>query len=245
MSFFDTLLGNDAAATSNAAAADQYAKQQAATKNITNYGNEYADKFKGLSTQYQPYQQAGGSALARLMQGLGLPGGDGSDFAAAYRATPGYQAGLDTGTNAAISGANAGGTLASGRTLKALQRYGSDYNDQKSGAYMSQLAGLQGQGLQATNQAVNTEGQGLQGQLQTRQSAYNGDMNSAGTIGQGMVAGATAQAQGVGNIFNTGANLLGIGIGTNWGQNPTNLQKTISQGKSAYSPQAYQPSPWG
>ena len=211
MGFLDSLLGNDAADASKAAAADTYAKQQEAIAGLRNYGDQFAGQYRDLATRFQPYAQAGGSALERLMAGLGLGGPDSQQqFTAAYRGLPGYEAGLDTGSRAITGNAAARGMLNSGGTLKALQRYGSDYEDKRSGDYLSRLMGLVGTGQSATQQGVATEGTGLQGQLGTRQTAYGGGMNSAGTIGQGDIAAANAQAAGAQNVLNAGLKVAGM-----------------------------------
>jgi hypothetical protein len=212
MGFWDDLTGGTAANAANSAAADQYAKQKKATAALQEYGNEYAGKFADLSKGYDPYVQGGNSALQRLLSGLGL-GGDGADFTAAYRSLPGYQAGLDTGSQAITGNAAARGMLKSGSTLKGLQRFGSNYEDQRSGDYLSRLMAMSGQGQGAVGAQNATVGQGLAGQLATRQSAYGGLMQAAPTIGQGQIAGANARAQGTQNLLNTGANLLGKAFG--------------------------------
>jgi hypothetical protein len=212
MGFWDDLTGGTAANAANSAAGDTYAKQKKATAALQEYGNEYAGKFADLSKGYDPYVQGGNSALQRLLSGLGL-GGDGADFTAAYRSLPGYQAGLDSGSRAISGNAAARGMLNSGATLKALQRYGGDYEDQRSGNYLQRLMGLTNTGQSATQQQIGTVGTGLQGQLNTRQSAYEGMMRSAPTIGQGQIAGANARAQGTQNLLNTGANLFGKAFG--------------------------------
>lgn len=208
MGIFDTLLGKDAANASRQAAADTYGKQQRAIGDLTAFGDQYAGKFADLSQAYSPYASGGNAALEQLLAGLGL-GGNQQAFTQAYRALPGYQAGLDTGSRAITGNAAAHGMLDSGKTLKALQRFGSDYEDQRSGDYLSRLMGLVGMGQNATGQQVATQAQGLQGQLGTRQSAYGGAMNAAGTIGQGDIAAANAKSAGLQNILNLGANLAG------------------------------------
>jgi hypothetical protein len=209
MSFWDDITGKTAADASKAAAADTYKKQQDAVAGLTSYGDTLPGAYSGLADRFSPYANAGGSALSRLLTGLGLPGGDGEDFSAAYRATPGYQAGLDTGTNAVMGTNAARGMLNSGRTMKDLYRFGSDYEDQRAGDYMSRLAGLVSGGQNATGQQVATEGTGLQGQLQTRITGYGGQYGSAGTIGQGDIAAANARAAGSTGLLNFGANIGG------------------------------------
>jgi hypothetical protein len=214
MGFFDSLFGNDAADAANAAAADTYAKQQKAGKKLIEFGDTQPGAFGELSKAYQPYTQAGGSALQQLLAGLGL-GGEGSQegFTRAYQGLPGYQSGLETGTTAASRALNAGNVGQSGKALKSLYRFGSDYENQRSGDYLSRLTGLAGMGQQATGAQVGTQAQGLQNQLATRQSAYGGDMQSAPTIGLGQVAGAQAQQTALGNLLGVGGYLGGSFLG--------------------------------
>lgn len=220
MSFFDTLLGNDSADAARRAASDTFQKQTAATGELKAFGDNYANSFANLAGSFSPYANAGASAIERLLAGLGL-GGDSSGFTAAYRSTPGYQAGMDAGTNAVTAGANAGNMLNSGKTLKALQRFGSDYEDNRFQQYLQNLSGVAGIGQQATGQQVATTAQGLQGQLATRQSAYGGDMNAAATIGQGEIAAAQSQSDALGRLMGVGAylggSLLGGGFGSSLG----------------------------
>ncbi len=236
MGFWEDITGKTAANTSRGAAADQYKKQQSAIEDITSYGNRYATDFRNLASAYDPYVSAGSSALSQLMAGLGL-GGDTAAFTSAYRSLPGYQSGLETGQNAALAAANAGGRLNSGATQKALLRYGSDYEDQRSGSFLDRLFSLAGMGQTATGQQVATVGQGLQGQLGTRQSAFQGGMQSAGTIAQGEVAAAQAQQSALTNLMNMGAYLGGQALGAAGGG--TNLYKP----KAPTTPSSFA-SPW-
>jgi hypothetical protein len=213
MGFWSDITGKSAADASKAAAADTYRKQTAAVGELKGYGDTLPGAYAGLADNFQPYANAGGSAMARLLGGLGLEGGDGADFSAAYRALPGFQAGMESGQNAVMGTNAARGMLNSGRTMKDLYRFGSDYEDKRAGDYMSRLAGLTGMGQQATAQGVATEGQGIQGQLQSRLTGYAGQYGSAGTIGQGDVAAANARAAGMSNLLNVGANIGGKLIG--------------------------------
>jgi hypothetical protein len=216
MGIWDDLTGKSSSDASNRAAQDTYRKQRKAGKELRGFGDDYANQYRGLADLFQPWATAGKDALNMYRSGMGL-GGDGADFTAAYRGLPGYQSGLQTGQDAAIASANAGGRLNSGATMKALQRYGSDYEDQRVGDYLGRLMGLSNVGQQATGQMVATTGQGLQGQLATRTSAYGGDMNAAGTIGQGMVAGEQAKQQGMTNLMSTAAYLGGAALGGGMG----------------------------
>lgn len=208
MGFLDTLLGRDAADTSRDAAALQYGREQGAIGDMRAAGSQYAGATRDLAGQFDPYATAGNSALERLMAGLGLTGG-GQQFTEAYRALPGYQAGLDSGTRAIDYSAAARGMGQSGRTMKDLYRFGSNYEDQRSGDYLNRLAGLAGSGLSATGQKVNTIGQGLSGEFNANTGAANSSFRSAATEPLGMIAGANAEAAGAQNLLNFGGNIFG------------------------------------
>lgn len=212
MGIFDDILGNSASKAANAAAADTYRKQQAAVQGLTSYADTVPGQFNQVASAYDPFTQAGGSALQRLMAGLGL-GGDGQAFTDAYRSLPGYEAGREQGLEGASRALNAGNMGQSGRALKSLYRFGSDYEDQRSGDYLSRLSGVAGQGLQATGAQTGLQGQGLTTQAGLRQSAFGGDLNSAGTVGQGMVAGANAKQSALTNLMGTAAYLGGAALG--------------------------------
>lgn len=205
MSIFDTLLGKDSADASRDAARDTYNKQVEASQVSRNVGNQYQQNMYGLSERFDPYRQSGNAALQKLMQGLGLGGAEGSaQFAEGYQNLPGYQSGLDTGSKAVTQHLNAGPGIQSGAAMKALQRYGSDYENQRSGDYLNRLMAVGQQGLGATQMGVNTAGQGyggqLQGGLQSAQQLYGG----AGTTGQGDIAAAQARSQGLSNTIDLG-----------------------------------------
>lgn len=214
MSIIDDLLGTTSSNASNSAAADTYGKQKAATTGLRTAGGNYATGMGELGAKFQPYEAAGGDALTRLMGGLGLGGSTGgADFTAAYHALPGYQSSLDTGTKATASALNAGNVDQSGKALKTLYRYGSDYENGRAGDYLSRLTGVVGMGQQATGQDAQFTGQGLTGQLGAETTAYGGDMTAAGTIGQGQVAGAQAKQNALTSLMQTGAYLGGAALG--------------------------------
>lgn len=214
MGFLSAFMGDDAAEAARGAAADQYGKQQAATAATRQAGGDYQSALYGLSERYNPYVQAGGSALQQLLGGLGLRGQEGSaGFAQGYQNLPGYQEGLNTGVQAFDRSANARGMSNSGRTLKDLYRFGSNYENQRSGDYLNRLASLAGSGMSATQAQVGTAGQGYGGQLQANLAAGGQQFNSAGTIGQGDIAAANAQAAGAQNLVNTGVKIGGMALG--------------------------------
>lgn len=204
MGFLDTLLGNTSADAAKAAAADTYAKQQSAVGGIQNAGSQYAGAFGDLSKGYAPWQQTGQTANSAVQSLLADP--------SSVRSLPGYQFGMDQGVHAIDHSALANGNLFSGKTGKALENFGTNYADQTYGNQLSRLLGVSQQGLGATQQGINTAGTGLTGQLSANTSAYNGQMTDANTIGQGDIAAANAQTQGIQNLLNFGGNLIGSGL---------------------------------
>lgn len=237
MGIWDTLMGKDASAASNSAAALTYENQKKASKDLKQAGDQYNAGMSQLSTLFQPYATAGNDALGMYRAGLGLDGGAGSArFTEAYRATPGYQSALETGQNSLLQQLNASGRLNSGAAQKAAMQYGQNFEDQRSGDYLARLFGLTQTGQQATGQQVSTAGQGLQGQLGARTTAYGGDMASAGTVGQGLVAGANAEQGALGNLLGAATYLGGAAMGgSGLGSSLTNLFKPSQPRESSYS----------
>lgn len=194
MGFFDSLFGGDQADAARAAAADTDAKQRAAIQGITDYGNTFADLFKGM---YQPYANTGATANNALAQLLADP--------SSVRSLPGYQFDLGEGINALDHSAAARGMLNSGRQSKDVMRFGTGLADKTLQSQFQRLMGGAGVGI-AGNAGVGT---GLTGQLNTRQSAYSGQMQNAPVWGQGQIAGANAEAAGANNILGTALNIGG------------------------------------
>jgi hypothetical protein len=214
MGWLSDLTGKSASDAANRAAADTYAKQQAAVQGLTSYADTVPSRFNDIASGFDPYAQAGQSALTRLMAGLGLGGAGGSqEFTNAYQSLPGYTEGRDQGLQGAERALNAGNIGQSGRALKSLYRFGSDYENQRSGDYLNRLSGVAGAGQAATGAQAGIQGQGLTTQAGLRQSAFGGDLNSAGTVGQGLVAGAQAKQNALSNLMSSGAYLGGAFLG--------------------------------
>lgn len=201
MGFWDMLTGKSAADAAKAAAADTYGKQQGAIAGINQAGTDYATDFAGLAKGFKPWQDTGIVANDALRRLLADP--------SSIRSLPGYATGVEEGTRAIDHSAVGNGSLFSGKTGKALTRFGEGYFDKTYGDQLSRLLGISEQGRAATGQGVATEGTGLTGELGARTSAYNGGMTSAGTIGQGNVAAANAETQGLQNLLNFGGQLVG------------------------------------
>lgn len=120
----------------------------------TNQANDILKQMYGTQQNLaSPYNQAGLGALSSLASG---------DFAKNMEMDPGYQFRMKQGQNALQSSAAARGSLNSGATMKALQRYGQDFaSNEYNNAYnrnyarLSQLAGL---GANANQNLMNAAG---------------------------------------------------------------------------------------
>lgn len=191
MGFLDSLLGKTSSDAANRAAADTYAKQQAASGKLVAAGDQYA-------TNFDPWRATGQQANDGVARLLADP--------SSVRSLPGYQFQQDEGLRALDHSATSKGNLFSGGAAKDVMRFSQGLADQSYGNQLSRLMGVSQQGLGATGQA---EG----GRLGARQSAYGQDFGSAGTIGQGQIAGANAETQGIQNLLGTAAYLGGAALG--------------------------------
>lgn len=209
MGILDTLLGNDAANASKAAAADKYAKQQRAGGEIRAFGDQYADQFRRLAGGYDPYVEAGGEAAGQFTRLLRDP--------SSVRSLPGYEFNRTEGMRGVENSAAARSGILNGKTLKDVDRFNTNYADTMYGNQFQRLMGATGQGQGAVGAQVGTEATGLQGQLGTRQSAYGGDMTSAGTIGEGDIAAANAKAKAMQGLMDFGGKIGGAMLGGGFG----------------------------
>lgn len=132
-----------------------------------------------------PYREAGYSALDQLSALLGLNGGDPSSQLRALQSDPGYQFGLQQGTNALERGAAARGGLYSGATMKALQRYGNDYASTKFNETFNRLSGVAGTGQTAT-QSVGQFGQNVANNI-SDYALQAGNARAANALNQGNI----------------------------------------------------------
>lgn len=125
----------------------------------------------------------------------GGQGGGQLDIAAQVMGTPGYQAQLDQGIKSIDRAAPLVGGMYSGRRMKALeghgqQTFGSYYND-----WMNRVGGMAGQAPQIA------------------QSMGQAGMQNANNVGQLMMTGANARAQGTQNSASAWTGAIGTGIG--------------------------------
>ena len=223
MSIFGTIFGTDAANASRRAAADTYGKKQAATAGIRDYGDQYKGAFDQLAQGFNPYVQAGNTAAGQFNNLLQDP--------SSVRSLPGYEFMRGEGMRGVENSAAARSGILNGKTLKDIDKYNSNYADTSYGNQFQRLMGATGQGQGAVGAQVATAGQGLQGQLGTRQSAYQGDYGSAGTIGQGDIAAANAKTSALQNLINAGVSLGGAALGGGVGGSSGNILASLFGGR--------------
>ena len=129
----------------------------------------------------------------------------------AFQTDPGYQFALQQGTQALDRSAGGSGMFGSGNAATALTNYGQGLANQQYGNWLSNLSGLNNQGLQAAAGQTGRQGalaginewQGGQA-VANNNNAVNGFVNAQNNMN-------AANAQGGANIFST---ILG---GTNLG----------------------------
>jgi hypothetical protein len=177
-------------------------------------GQGYLGQIQG---NYQPYAQTGSLATGMLANSYGLNGAGGNAAAtSAFQASPGYQWQADQAADLAARHASATGTLASGNTLDAITRLGSNLANQEYGNWRSGLSGLAGQGLQAA--AGQSQGNALQGAL-------------ADSTGRALGGLDTAQGTGLAGL-QTGAATGMAGIDTGLGTSASSVFQNNAAGKS-------------
>lgn len=126
---------------------------------------------------------------------------------------PGYQFGMDQGTRALQGSSAARGSLHSGATLKALNKFGNDYATTKFGDVFNIKQTALGNNF---NRAMGAAGMGQSGVQQTQQAGSN----YANNVGQNLLGNANfqgaagmAQANTLGNLLNRGSSYIGSGSG--------------------------------
>lgn len=147
---FDVISGKEATDT----AAREAGAATDANKQLQNeLMAEQARQFDIMREDYAPYRELGTAQLPMLQQMAqsGEPSPTMEGFYASpesqigniqdFQASPGYQFMLDQGLNAIQNSAAAGGSLESGRTLKALQGYGQNLANQEYNNWYGRRAG--------------------------------------------------------------------------------------------------------
>ena len=154
--------GLDALGSGYQAAKDSYDKYQ--TKTLDALGSAYTTGRNDLSQGYgqaandvrtgieglNPWVERGNQAGAMYGNALGLNGAAGNQAAtSAFQAGPGYEWQRDQAVDGAARKANALGISASGNTLDAITRLGSNLANQEYGSWLDRLNGVNTQGQAA------------------------------------------------------------------------------------------------
>lgn len=130
--------------------------------NPANAANPYLDQIPGQMKQYyQPYMDAGNSAMSSLQGEYGKLMGDPASmynkFAEGYKESPGYKFKLDQAMNAARNASAAGGMLGTPQDQQQAMQTATGIADQDFNDYMSQISGLYGKGLEG-EQGIENQG---------------------------------------------------------------------------------------
>lgn len=175
------------------AAGDAADTQAGAANRATDISNQ---QYQQTRDDQAPYREAGYGALNKLNDLLGLsPNTGASGYGSltkrftgeSVETDPGYQFGLQQGTQALDNSAAAKGNLYSGASLKALTRYGNDYATTKFDDAFNRN--------QTENNAIANKYQSIAGVGQTS-LGQTGQLGAAaaGTAGSNLIGAANAGA---------------------------------------------------
>lgn len=212
-------------AASKGAKAQERAGNRAADASVQSTRENIAfqkEVFEQQREDQAPWREAGQQALATLQQGMEAGEFDPRNFD--FEADPGYRFRMQEGVNALDSSAAARGRLQSGAQQRAVSRYGQNLASQEyqnafnrnlatQGTRFNQLASMAGVGQTAVN-ATQQAGQQMAGSVGNAlmmggQAQAQGYLN-AGNAQAGAYQGvATAANQGISNMMM--ANMAGIG----------------------------------
>lgn len=163
-----------------------------------------ARQFEQTRADLAPWRKVGEQALYQYADILGVPrpGGPppGAPDRSAFFKSPGYEFRLSEGIKAVERSAASRGSLQSGATMKAIQRYGEGLASSEYNSYLGRLAGLAGTGQQVVTQTGVLGAQSAAGQGAAIQNAgaarASGYLGSAGQIQQGI-----SDIAGFGNVL--------------------------------------------
>jgi hypothetical protein len=230
--------------------AQNAAQQQ--TEGSINAQNTQRQYLAQATQNAAPYTQAGGAALNALGSYYGLPG-YGQFNPSVITNMPGYQFQLQQGQQAIQNSAAARGLLNSGATVQSLENYNQGLAGQYANQYASQLAGLGGIGLQATNNLNSQIGRTAESiggaQLYSGNAGAGMYQNLASGLGSGL-AGLPSVFNGIGQIANafgggpggtTGSYDYSAASGSGWDPNQMVSINDQSLLPSGYDPNSFDP----
>ncbi|MDQ2079480.1 hypothetical protein RA307_04735 [Xanthobacteraceae bacterium Astr-EGSB] len=185
-------------------------------------GKTSADqRYDAALVPFTSLYSTGMTGVNSYSDAMGLNGAEGSARAvAAFKSNPGYTSMLDSGLSAVDRGAAARGTLSSGGTIAAEQKYGSDLANQTWQQYLngySPYFTLAGQGASGIG-SVNTTAAGTEYQAGRDQASYDWQRGTGvgNAEAEGAMADYNASANAWGAIFkglDIGAKVLGYSTG--------------------------------
>lgn len=176
-----SLLSGLFGASKKAKAAKQAAQAQLqAQRESLAFQQRQYDEQRGLAA---PWMAAGGEALGRQRDMLGLGDDPNFDPSAFLRSTPGYQFRLGEGQGALERSQAARGRFFSGETGQRLVEHGQDYASNEWGNLFNQYSDLAGSGRAATGATMDAAGALGRGGA----AAYTGmgDARASGYTGAG------------------------------------------------------------
>lgn len=155
------------------------AQKDAASANIAESRRQY-DQTRA---DYAPWRAAGESALSRLTTDMTDP------THSQFTTSPGYAFRVSEGTKAVQNSAAARGRLASGATMKALDRYTQGIASDEYGKWWNQNAGLAGVGQAATNSTAQAGQNSTQNIINSNTQAGNARASSYANTGSAINSG--------------------------------------------------------
>lgn len=175
---------------------------------LNNHQRQYNTEYWGGSDRDWIQNEIAGRMPAPTQ--TANPGMSQQDAFAQFRATPGYQFGLDQGQRQIEASAAARGALNSGATLRRLQEHGRDYADSQGyRPYVSDLMQLSGNGQAMVGQlgsyGMNAAGQMGNNLMNASQARQNSTYQSNAAWQQGLQGAAGFFGDWYGNSYgNTG-----------------------------------------
>lgn len=130
--------------------------------NPANAANRYLDQIPGqMKPYYQPYMDAGKSALGNLQGQYGQltndPGALYEKLSAGYKPSAGYQFKLNQALGAGQNASASGGMLGTPKDVQQQEQIGHDISDQDFEEYLNHVLGMYGTGLQG-QQGIENQG---------------------------------------------------------------------------------------
>ena len=218
---YDTISGKDA----------EEATKEASATQAESYGqgiDEQRRQFDATQENLAPWLEAGESALSTQQNLLGLSGKDAQQKAYDdYSMSPGQKFLRDRGEKAIIRQHAAIGGAGGGRVRSALNRQGIGFAAQDFGNYYNRLAGTSGTG-QSTAAGLGQLGANTASNI-SNTMGLQGNARASGILG-----GAQARSQGMGNILGLGSMLYGGMGGGGGGLTPGTASKIASYDFSGY-----------